>query len=169
MTHEYILWIATIAYAVHMVEETIYDWHGWVRRVLNLSAQWNEFYMVNAFVIVLGIGCAMVGWQQTWVALIFPAFMLVNAIIFHIVPVVVTRIFSPGLFTAVVLFLPVASWTYWGAYQDGVITVWAVVISSILGFLLMLLPIVLQLTKRRPMFSQEVKGESSDPKPRTSR
>ena len=48
MTHEYILWIATAAYGVHMIEETIYDWHGWVRRVLRLNAEWSEFYLVNA-------------------------------------------------------------------------------------------------------------------------
>ncbi|MBC7800739.1 MAG: HXXEE domain-containing protein, partial [Gemmatimonadaceae bacterium] len=67
MAHEYILWIATAAYALHMIEETIYDWHGWVRRVLKLQAEWNEFYMVNGFVIVLGISCAMIGWRQPMV------------------------------------------------------------------------------------------------------
>ena len=47
-----------------MIEETIYDWHGWVRRILKLDAEWSEFYMVNAIVIVLGViahpGCATV-------------------------------------------------------------------------------------------------------------
>jgi len=33
----------------------MYDWQGWVKRVLKLQAEWNEFYLVNAFVIVLGI------------------------------------------------------------------------------------------------------------------
>ena len=97
MTHEYILWIATIAYGFHMIEETVYDWHGWVRRVLKLQAEWHEFYMVNAVVIVLGAGCAMVGWRCPTVALIFPAFMVVNALLFHVLPVLVTRIFSPGV------------------------------------------------------------------------
>ncbi len=61
MFHEYILWIATIAYGVHMMEETIYDWHGWVRRVLKLQAEWSEFYLVNAIVIVFGVPSAMIG------------------------------------------------------------------------------------------------------------
>lgn len=163
MEHEYILWIATIAYGFHMIEETVYNWHDWVRRVLKLNAQWSEFYMVNAIVIVLGVGCAMVGWALPAVALIFPAFMLVNAVLFHIVPVLVTRVFSPGLFTAVVLFLPVATWTYWGAYQDGALTAWSVVISGVLGFLAMMFPIVVQATKRRPMFRQDAQdGPSAD-------
>ena len=154
MSHEYILWIATAAYAVHMIEETMYNWQGWVRRVLKLHSEWNEFYVVNAFVIVLGIYCAMVGWRQPAAALIFPAFMLVNGVLFHITPVLITRIFSPGLFTAVILFLPKGSWAYYGAWHDGVLSTSTVFISGVVGFLLMMFPIVLQLTKRLPFFSQ---------------
>ncbi len=154
MSHEYVLWIATAAYAVHMIEETMYDWQGWVRRVLKLHSEWNEFYVVNAFVIVLGISCAMVGWRQPAAALVFPAFMLVNAILFHIAPVLVTRIFSPGVFTAVILFMPIGSWAYYGAWRDGVLSTGTVVISGVTGFLLMMFPIVLQKTKRLPFFNQ---------------
>ena len=156
MTHEYIFWIATAAYGLHMIEETIYDWHGWVRRILKLDAEWSEFYMVNAIVIVLGVSCAMVGWRLPAAALIFPAFMLVNAVLFHIAPVVVTRVFSPGLFTAVLLFLPVGCWAYWGAWRDGMLTAGAVIISGGVGFVLMMFPIVLQKTKRMPFFRQDI-------------
>ena len=112
--------------------------------------------MVNAIVIVLGVSCAMVGWKLPAAALVFPAFMLVNAILFHIVPVIVTRVFSPGLFTAVILFLPVGGWAYWGAWRNGVLTAGAVIISGVVGFLLMMLPIVLQKTKRMPFFRQDI-------------
>lgn len=155
MTHEYILWVATVAYGFHMIEETVYNWHGWVRRVLKLQAEWNEFYLVNAVVIVLGAGCAMVGWRCPAFALIFPAFMVVNALLFHVLPVLVTRIFSPGLFTALFLFLPVTAWLYRGAWMDGVLTTGAVLISSMTGFLLMLFPIVVQKTKHLPFFRQD--------------
>ncbi len=87
--------------------------------------------------------------------------MLVNAVLFHIVPVLVTRIFSPGLFTAIVLFLPVGTWVYYGAWQDGVLSTGVAVISGVLGFVLMLFPIVLQMTKRLPFFRQDV-GSSRD-------
>lgn len=147
MDHSYLLWVAVVAYAVHMMEETIYNWHDWVRTVFKLNAEWSEFYLVNAFVIVLGAGCAMVGWRIPAFALIFPAFMVVNALFFHIAPVIKTGIFSPGVITAVVLFLPVTSWVYFEAARDGVLNTWNVVISSILGFVLMLFPIVLQMTK----------------------
>ncbi len=155
MTHEYVLWIAIIAYAIHMVEETILDWRGWVRRVLKLPAEWSEFYLVNAFVVVLGASCAMIGWACPEVALAFPAFMLVNAVLFHIIPVLATRIFSPGVFTAVVLFLPVAGWAYYGAWQDGALTLLSGVVSGVAGFLMMMFPIVLQVIKHKPIFRQD--------------
>jgi len=158
MSHEYVLWIATISYRVHMMEETIYDWHGWVRRVLKLQAEWSEFYLVNAFVIVLGVSCAMIGWCCPAVALSFAAFMLVNAVLFHILPVLLTRIFSPGVITATLIFLPVGAWVYYSAWQDGALSTGAAVISGVLGFVMMLFPIVLQKTKRLPFFCQDSKA-----------
>lgn len=154
MNHEYLLWVATLAYGVHMIEETIYNWHDWVRKVLKVNAEWSEFYMVNAVVIVLGISCAMVGWRNPAFALILPAFMVVNAILFHIVPVLATRIFSPGVITAVLLFLPVTGWIYYQANRDGVLTTSAVMISCVSGLLLMFFPIVLQKTKTNAMVSR---------------
>ncbi len=155
MNHQYVLWIATAAYGFHMIEETVYDWHGWVRRVLKLQAEWSEFYLVNGVVFVLGLSYAMVGWQLPAFALVFPAFMLVNAILFHILPTIITRIFSPGIITAVVLFLPVGTWAYCSASRDGALNTTAVVVSGVLGFVLMLFPIVLQMTKRKPFFRQD--------------
>jgi len=69
--------------------------------------------------------------------------------LFHIVPVLVTRIFSPGVITAVLLFLPVTAWIYYSAYLDGVLSSSTIVISSVSGALLMFFPIVLQKTKVR--------------------
>jgi len=127
---------------------------NWVDRVLGLQVEWNEFYLVNAFVIILGVSCAAIGWRRPEMALSFPSFMLVNAILFHIVPVLITHHFSPGLFTAVVLFLPIAGWAYYGAWADEVLTARTGVVSGVFGFLMMMFPIVLQIPKRLPFFYQ---------------
>ena len=154
-SHEFVLWVAVIAYGIHMMEETIYDWHGWVRRVMKLPAEWSEFYLVNAFVIVLGASCAMIGWRCPAISLSFLGFMLVNAVLLHITPTLATRIFSPGLITAVVLFLPVCAWGYAAASLDGALSLSAVSISLTLGFVMMMVPLVLQKTKRLAFFRQE--------------
>jgi len=158
--HSYVLWACLMAYGLHMIEETVLDWHGWVRRVMHLNAKWSEFYLVNGIVVVLGIGSASVGWRAPAIALIFPAFMVFNGIAFHILPILLTRIFSPGIFTSVTLFLPVGVWTYVEAAHDGAATTGAVIVSSVLGVLAMLFPIVLQKVKDRPMFAQPEGGPS---------
>jgi len=159
MTHQFILWAALLAYGLHMVEETVYDWRGWVGGALGIKgAQWSEFYVVNAVVVVMGVACANVGWRCPAVALLFPAFMATNAIFFHILPTIRMRRFSPGLITAVVLFLPTAVWLYYGAYLDRVLSAGALVASSLGGAATMFGLIVLQKTKARVAGAPESPG-----------
>jgi hypothetical protein len=44
-------WLATAIYALHVMEEFIFDWRGWARAVLKLPVEWNSFYVTNAAVI----------------------------------------------------------------------------------------------------------------------
>src|SRR3954463_11520410 len=99
MTHEYVLWIATAAYGFHILEEYELNWRGWATRVLKLPVDWSSFYVVNSLVALFGLCSAMVGWRCPEFALSFPAVMIVNATVFHVVPVITTRVFSPGVVT----------------------------------------------------------------------
>jgi uncharacterized protein with HXXEE motif len=143
MSHAYVLWIATVAYAFHILEEYELNWYDWARNVLKLPVSMTSFYIVNSLVIVLGVCCAAVGWQLPVFALSFPAVMAVNATVFHVVPVIRTRIFSPGVVTAVAMFYPVAAWSYYSAWEDGVLTVGTVIGSAVAGIVMMAYPIVL--------------------------
>lgn len=154
MTHEYLLWIATAAYAVHAMEEHEYNWRDWARTVLHLPVDWPTFYVTNFAVVVLGACCAMVGWRLPEFSLVLPALMAINAVVFHILPTVVTRKFSPGLVTAVILFLPISWWAWTGAAADGVLTTRVLLCSLAGGALLMAYPIVLLRTKGQPVFRQ---------------
>jgi hypothetical protein len=149
MTHEYLLWICTACYGIHILEEYELNWRDWARSVLNLPVDWNSFYVVNALVLVLGVSCAEVGWKEPAFALTYPALMLINAKFFHVIPTLARRVFSPGLVTALVLFYPIGGWTYYGAWQDGVLTPGVGVASFVLGGALMALPIVLLKVKDR--------------------
>lgn len=154
---EYFLWIAVLAYGIHIIEEMLFDWRGWARGFLKIPAEWNEFYVFNAFVILYGCISAIIGWKCPILALSFPAFMLVNAIFFHIVPVIVSKRFSPGLFTSIVVFLPIAVLCYYGAGIDHVVSTKVILFSTVLGIAIMLYPILLQKLKTRPFFSQQEK------------
>ncbi len=153
--HDYLLWVATAAYAAHILEEFNYDWRTWAEKNMGLSVGWNSFYIINAAVIVLGVCCAQVGWRLPEFSLAFPALMVINGVFFHILPTLVQRRYSPGTFTSVVLFLPLCTRIYQGASRDGVLSVRAVAVSCVAGVLIMAFPVVLQTTKGLKMFQND--------------
>ena len=151
-----LVWLATAAYGLHILEEYQLNWRDWARSVLGLPAEWTDFYVVNALVIVLGIVAANLAGRCPGIALAFPALMLINATFFHVLPTLWSRgRFSPGLFTAVVLFYPIGVACYWRASHGGTLRTRALVGSLVLGALLMAAPVVLLKIKNLRYFRQD--------------
>ncbi len=149
------LWLATAAYGIHVLEEFVLDWRDWARAVIRLPVEWADFYVVNSLVIVLGVAAANLADTMPGVALAFAALMLINAVFFHIVPVFVTRgRFSPGLITAVLLFLPIGIATFRSAGSAGLLTGETFLSAFAIGAALMAAPIVLLKLKDKPYFRQ---------------
>jgi hypothetical protein len=154
MNHEIWLWVATAVYGVHILEEFVLDWKNWANNVMKLPVDWPAFYVTNALVIVLGIVAAEVGWRLPALSLAYPALMVINAIFFHVLPFVITKKYSPGLFSAVLLFLPIGIWLFYGAEKDGVLSVTTTVSAFVLGAGLMAYPVILLKLKDKPFFKQ---------------
>ena len=152
MKFDYIFWVALAAYALHFLEEYIYDWKTWAQKIQKLEVDGNSFYVINAAMLVFGLACAEVGWSHPTFSLIFPALMVVNAIVFHIVPYVRSkRKFSPGLFTAIFLFLPIGL----GSFNIAVnleVTTKALILAALCGAFLAAYPIFLLKTKNLDFF-----------------
>lgn len=156
MTLTDLLWLAIACYGLHILEEYQLDWRNWARAVIKLPVEWSDFYVMNALVIVFGIAAANLAAHWPLLALTFPAVMLINATFFHILPVIRTHgRFSPGLFTAVVLFWPVGIACYWRTAADGALGAGTLIGSLMLGAILMASPIVLLKIKARPYFRQD--------------
>ena len=148
-----IFWIALFCYAIHILEEFFYDWKSWARNVLKLQVEWDGFYVVNIVVLFIGVACSSVGWGYPFFALIYPALMLINAVFFHVLPTIITRKFSPGLITALLLFIPVGI----KAFNIAVflkVSTGTIILSFLAGALLMAYPIILIKTKGLPFFKQ---------------
>jgi hypothetical protein len=58
--------------------------------VIKLPVEWSDFYVTNAIVIALGIAQAQLAPALPLAPLIFASLMLINAVFFHILPVVRT-------------------------------------------------------------------------------
>lgn len=123
--------------------------------MLKLPVEWNTFFTANGIVIVLGVCSAGIGWREPWFSLALPALMLVNATFFHVLPFLWTRINSPGLFTAVLLFYSVAGWVHYGAWADSVLSTNDAILSAVIGAATMAFPIVLLSTKNHRFFRQD--------------
>jgi hypothetical protein len=148
-------WLATGAYAAHVMEEYTFNWRDWARNTLGLPVEWNDFYVTNAVVIVLGIVCAELAQVLPIAALTYASLMLINAILFHIWQVVRMKgRFSPGVITAVILFLPIGIAEFIEASNEGVLGPGIATGAFVIGALLMAFPIVMLKAKSLPYLRQ---------------
>lgn len=148
-------WLGMASYAVHILEEYTFDWRNWARNALALPVEWNDFYVTNCIVVALGIAQAMLAKTLPIAPLAYAGLMLINAVLFHIVPVIRLKgRFSPGLVTAVLLFLPVGIATYRTALESEQVGAWTAIAGFLIGGLVMAYPIVMLRLKSKPYFLQ---------------
>ena len=149
MSRTDLAWLAVAAYALHIMEERILDWLGSARKSLDLTIEQENYRLVEGVFLILGAVAALVSANLPIIALSFAAFLLVNAIFFHIWPMVRTGgQFSPGVITAVILFLPIAYYQYrLSASQPA-----DYVLSVIIGGAVILSPLALLMMRERPAF-----------------
>lgn len=112
--------------------------------------------MTNALVVVLGVIQAELAPTLAIAPLTFAALMLINAIFFHVLPMILGRgRFSPGVVTGTILFLPVGIADFVRAHDEGRLSVSIGIGAFVLGAVLMAFPVVMLRLKDRPFFRQD--------------
>ena len=119
-TSEWTLWIVAVSCPLHAAEEYLTGWQEWARETLGIVMPTTRFLIINAVLAVVALLLARVGWRRPALSLVIPSATLVNAVFFHILPTIVQRRVSPGVYTATLLYLPFSSWALLGAQRDGV-------------------------------------------------
>ena len=140
---EFTLWVMVFVYAGHILEEYTLDWKSWAEDLSGFRLGWENFWAINAAVIVFGVCCAMIGWQSPAISLIFPTLAIINGLFFHIAPTFIQRRISPGVITSALFFLPVGFWVFWGAQQDQALSLQTILLAIIGGAFVMAYPILL--------------------------
>lgn len=124
-------WLAVGAYALHILEERILGWHGWARRTINISMEYEAYTTIETVLLILGAIAAMLVAPMQLLALAFIAFLVINVTFFHLLPMIIMGgKFSPGVLTGVFLFYPLGYVTYVGAARPTETIVWAVIIGA---------------------------------------
>lgn len=154
MTLTTLAWLCMAAYAIHIMEEFMLNWRDWARNVLKIPVEWPDFYVTNSVVIALGIAMGSVAAALPIIPLAFAALMLINAVFFHIGPVLITRKFSPGAISAALLFLPLGVAMFRNALASGVADTGTVIGAFVIAALTMAWPIFLIKMRSRHMFLQ---------------
>ncbi|MGH9872972.1 MAG: HXXEE domain-containing protein [Pyrinomonadaceae bacterium] len=136
LRREWTLWVVAASCALHVAEEYFTGWQGWAVETLGIVMPTARFLFMNAVLVLAAVVLASTGWKRPTLSLIIPAATLVNAIFFHILPTIVQRRVSPGVYTAALLYLPFSSWALVGAWRDGVPRR-ALFVALLLGTLMM--------------------------------
>jgi hypothetical protein len=105
-------WLAVAAYALHIMEERILDWHSSMKKSLKLAMDVDHYRIIVRVFFVLGVIAAILVGSLPDLARAFAVFLLINAVVFHIWPMIRMQHFSPGSWTAIFLFLPIVYMTY---------------------------------------------------------
>jgi hypothetical protein len=157
MTMTTLAWLGMAAYAMHILEEYALDWRNWARNVLGLPVEWSDFYVTNAVVVALGIAQAMLAPTLPLIVLSYAGLEFINAVLMHVRPFIQSKgRFSPGLVSAVCLFLPLSVATYWTAWVTGIAGAGELVLGLLIGGLTLAYPIVMLKAKSLPYFRQDV-------------
>lgn len=157
MTITALAWLGMAAYAMHILEEYTLNWRDWARGVLQLPAEWNDFYVTNGVVVALGIAQAMLAPTLPLAPLAWAGLMFINAVLMHVTPFIRTGgRFSPGLVTAVFFFLPVSIATFWTAWTTGLAGPAEIGLGLVFGGATLAFPIVMLIVKSRPYFRQTI-------------
>ena len=103
-------WLLVAAYAAHIVEEWVGGFPEWLAFVAGAPLPRGDFVAINAvalLVVIVGTHLGSRDGSRGWIAIAVAAVLFVNGLL-HVLGTVVTGTYSPGLFTGVVLYFPLA-------------------------------------------------------------
>ncbi|NDD69374.1 MAG: HXXEE domain-containing protein [Synechococcaceae bacterium WB9_4xC_028] len=144
-----VFWLCLLAYGLHVIEEYDLGWQPWAVEVLGLPVTWGDFFITNGFgVVPLGLLAGSLAWSVPAASLLLPGVMLVNMVGFHILPTISTGLYSPGLISALMLFLPLGGWCVITAFRHHRR---ALLLAMPVSVLLMAFPVVM--LKLKPLLA----------------
>jgi hypothetical protein len=106
-----LLWLFVPAYAAHVGEEWIGGFPRWIGTIVGRPLPTGAFFIVNGvalLLVVAGIRAAIREDKYGWIAVAVATVALVNTAA-HAAGAALTGSYSPGLITAVVLYVPLGS------------------------------------------------------------
>ena len=106
-----LVWLLPLAYALHILEEWFGGFPEWMALVIGSPLPRGTFVVINSVALLLMIlaTCAATRRESNgWMVIAIATILLVNGVA-HLFGSLATGSYSPGLFSGVILYLPLAS------------------------------------------------------------
>lgn len=139
---KWILWLIAGSALLHIIEEYYFGWLQWVQGFVP-GVTVNQFIIVNSLFLVLCIFAAYIGKKKIVLGLSVASLIFINSF-FHIVPAAAMGVYSPGMVTAIFLYIPLSVLAYVHAFKSGLLGLRVIVLSILLGTFWHSVPILYQ-------------------------
>jgi len=145
MDYQTILILATLGAVIHVAEEYKYGWIKWANKFIP-GVTVKQFMVVNVLFIILCIISVFVGNKNIIFSSSIFSLMLINALV-HIGPAIKQKKYSPGVYSAASIFIPLGVFGYTKLFKDGFLSLNDLAFSFAIGFLWMSVPFIIQITR----------------------
>jgi len=133
-----------LAFAIiHVAEEYFLGWLSWVRQFTNGITRTQFFLWNSAFVLLCVVGLF---YSSPTFRLSIASLLLINVLV-HLIPTLIRRQYSPGLASALLLYLPIGAYSYFSAIRHTLASNHQVLASIPLGAFWMSIPFLYQQTR----------------------
>ena len=108
-----LLWLFVPAYLIHLAEEWFAGFPVWIGSIIGNPLPAIAYIVINGIafaLLVAGIRAAIRSERYGWVAVAVATVTLVNTVA-HVAGAALTRSYSPGLVSAVLLYVPLGTLT----------------------------------------------------------
>lgn len=134
----WLAWFSSTAYFIHNFEEYGIDLFGrhfefphLMTQTMHITPEISFFTMINIPLIwIAGPILAMMSKHRPVISLIMTGLMFTNALS-HIVPLISSGMYTSGLFTSIVIFIPGSLWIYYIRFIKGNLR-WSILIVSLI-------------------------------------
>lgn len=114
------IWLFPLTYVVHIAEEYWGGFPAWASRFSSVSLAPNRFLQLNAYALTVMALCVVLvlTWRSMNFLLVGLGVAVVINVLAHALGCVVTRSYSPGVISAIFLWLPLSGFTLVRAWRN---------------------------------------------------
>jgi len=146
MEYQTLLIITIPAAMVHVAEEYKFGWVEWANSFIS-GVTVKQFIIINCFFMLLCILAAILNNSLMLFSSSIFSLLLINSVV-HIVPTIKQGKYSPGLFSAILLFIPIGTVGISSILSENLMSSNELVVSIIIGLFWMGIPFIYQAIRK---------------------